>query len=126
MRLMLSRFIALVPRPGRIRFGLLLVACGLSIGLVLAMAATWYGVASRQAVIAGAVREMRNDALLLADQEDRLLQAVAVVQLGIIDHMREIGIDSPEKFDQLMSSREVHENLMDRIGGLAYITALAL
>src|ERR1700729_1371997 len=105
MRLMLSRFIALLPRPGRFNPGHLLVACGLGIGLALAMAATWYGITSRQAVIADAAREMRNDALLLTDQEDRLLQAVNVMQLGLIKHMRAIGIDSPEQFEQLMNSR---------------------
>ena len=101
---MLSRFIALLPRPGRFRSGHLLVACGLGIGLALAMAVAWYGVIARQTVIADAVREMRNDALLLADQEDRLLQAVDVVQSSIVDHMRAIGIDTAEKFDQLMTS----------------------
>jgi diguanylate cyclase (GGDEF)-like protein len=126
MRLMLSRFIALVPRPGRFRSGHLLVACGLGIGLVLAMAVTWYGDTSRQGVINDAAREMRNDALLLGDQEDRLLQAVDVVQFGLIEHMRAIGIDSSEKFEQLMASRDVHDDLRGRITNLPYIAALSL
>src|SRR5947209_6315026 len=115
MRLMLSRFIALVPRPGGFRSGHLLVACGLAMGLVLAIAVTWYADTSRRAVIAGAAREMRNDALLLADQEDRLLQAVNVVQLGLIEHMRATGIDSSQKFEQVMASREAGGDLKERI-----------
>jgi diguanylate cyclase (GGDEF)-like protein/PAS domain S-box-containing protein len=123
---MLSRVIALMRRPGRSRSGALLLACGLGIGLLLAAAAAWYGVTSRQTVIAGSVREMRNDALLLADQEDRLLQAVDAVQLGLIEHMRTIGIDSPEKFERVMASREVHIDLGARIANLPYISALSL
>ena len=67
---------------------------------------------------------MRNDALLLADQEDRLLQAVDVVQLGLIEHMRATGINSSAKFELLMSSRDVHNDLRDRITNLPYIAAL--
>ena len=123
---MLSRFTALMLRPGRFRSGHLLVACGLGIGIVLAIAVTWYSVMSRQTVIDDAVREMRNDALLLADQEDRLLQAVDVAQLGLIQHMRAIGIDSSEQFDQVMASRKAHDDLKDRIANLPYIAALWL
>ena len=123
---MLSRFNGFATCPGRPRAGRLLVACGLFIGLVLAASATWYIVMSRQTVIDGAVREMRNDALMLAEQEDRLLQAVDVVQIGLIEHMREIGIDSPEKFEQLMASQAVHQNLRDRIAGAPYMSALSL
>ena len=123
---MLSRFIALLPHHGLSRFGQLLVACGFGIGLVLATAVTWYGATSRQMVIDDSIREMRNDALMLADQEDRLLQAVDVVQLGLIDHMRTIGIDQAETFRQTMGSRAVHINLRERIANLPYIAALSL
>jgi diguanylate cyclase (GGDEF)-like protein len=126
MRLMLSRFIALLPRHGLSRFGQLLVACACGIGIVLALAVAWYGETSRLMVIADATREMRNDALLLADQEDRLLQAVDVVQLGLIEHMRTIGIDTSAKFEHVMGSREVHADLRERIANLPYIAALSL
>ncbi len=76
MRLMLPRFTQLAPRLGRPRAGHMLVACGLFIGLALAAAVTWYIITLRQAVIEDAVREMRNDALILAEDEDRLLLAI--------------------------------------------------
>jgi len=40
--------------------------------------------------------------------------------------MREAGIDKPEDFERLTASRDVQQNLRDRIAGLSYITALAL
>ncbi len=120
------RFDKLAPGLGRPRARQLLVACGLGVGLLLAAAITWYVLTSRQAVIDTAVREMRNDALMLADDEDRLLQAVDAVQLSLIQHMRDIGINLPEQFDQLMSGRAVQQNLSDRISGLPYIDVLSL
>jgi diguanylate cyclase (GGDEF)-like protein/PAS domain S-box-containing protein len=123
---MLSRPIDHMPHAGLARAGQLLVACGLFIGLVLAAAVVWYSAMSRQVVLDGAVREMRNDALLLADEEDRLLRSVDTVQLALIEHMRAGGIDSPELFERVMASREVHDNLAERIAGLPYITGLAL
>jgi diguanylate cyclase (GGDEF)-like protein len=123
---MLPRLSALAPHPGRPRTGHLLVACGCFMGIALAAAVTWFAISSRQTVLNDAVREMRNDALLLAEQEDRQLQAVETVQLGLIEHMRTAGIDSPEEFERSMATRDVQQNLKDRIAGLSHVTALAL
>jgi hypothetical protein len=48
------------------------------------------------------------------------------MQLSLIDHMRHIGIDSAEQFEQRMASWEVQPKLRDRIAGLSYIAALSL
>ena len=104
----------------------LLVAGGVFLGITLAAATTWFVVTTRQGVINDAMREMRNDSLMLGEQEDRALQAVDVVQLGLIQHMRTIGIDTPEEFARLMGSKAVHENLRDRIAGLSYVSGLLL
>ena len=123
---MLPRPDKFVPSLYRYRAGQLLVACGLCVGLILMAGMSWFLVASRHGVIDDAVREMRNDALMLADDEDRLLQAVDVMELGLIQHMREIGVDSPERFEQLMGTQAVHQSLSDRISALPYIGALSL
>ncbi len=123
---MMSRFARLAMLLGQSRTRYLLVGLALFIGVALAMAMAWFIVTSRQAVIDAAVREMRNDALMLAEQEDRQLQAVGVVASGLIEHMREMGVDSPEKFEQLAAVPEMRLNLLDRVAGLAYIAELAL
>ncbi|HEY1935037.1 MAG TPA: EAL domain-containing protein [Acetobacteraceae bacterium] len=120
------RFNHLTPLLEHPRTRQLLIACGLGIGVVLAAAMTWFTLVSRQAVIKDAVREMRNDALLLSGEEDRSLQAVNVVQLSLAEHLRAIGIDSPERFAQLAASESIYQNLSDRIAGLPYITGLLL
>jgi diguanylate cyclase (GGDEF)-like protein len=116
-----ARRLHLHPGAGR-----LLVACGLVICLALAVAVAWYTATSREQVIEDAAREMRNDAFLLAEEEERLLQSLEVVQVGLIASMREAGIDTPDKFAQAMRSRETHRNLQDRISGLPHIGALSL
>ena len=100
---MLSHFARLAASIGHDRTRHLLVACGLLIGLTLATVMTWFVMELRQHAIADATRELRNDALMLAEEMDRLLQSVDLVQQSLIEHMREIGIDSPEKFEHQMS-----------------------
>jgi len=123
---MLSRSGNLEPKLSGSLAGRLLVAWGLCVGLLLAAATIWYIVTSRRVAINDAVREMRNDALMLAGEQDRMLQAVDVVQFGLIEHMREIGIDAPEALEQRMTSKAEYQNLRDRIAGLSYITTLAV
>ena len=102
----------------------MLVAASFCLGVVLAVAVACYAAASWQTTINDAVREMRNDALLLAENQDRLLQSVDVVQRELIEHMQNIGVNSPENFAQLMATQPVQQNLHDRIAGLPYIAAL--
>jgi hypothetical protein len=123
---MLPRLAKIAARLGPPRARHLLVAGGLLTGLVLAAAMTWYVATSRQTVLDDAVREMRNDALMLAEDEDRLLQAVDVMQLRLIDHMRGIGVASPEQLAQLMTSQAAQQDLRERITDLPYISAVLL
>ncbi len=69
------------------------MACGLAIGLVLAAAATWFIVALRANDIADAERELNNLSLILSEELDRRLQGLDLLQLGLIEHMQQLGID---------------------------------
>ena len=123
---MLSRFAIFAARLGHARARSLLLFGGLLIGITLAVAMTWFVVTLRHAVIKDAVREMRNVSLMLSEQDDRLLQSADLVQLSLLDHMRQIGIDSPQKFERMMASEAAHRDLRDRIAALSYIGSLSL
>jgi diguanylate cyclase (GGDEF)-like protein len=123
---MLSHIGRIADFIGHARARSLLVAGGSCIGAGLAAIMIWFMVFSHQAVLDDALREMRNDALLLAEQEDHLLQSVDLVQLALIEHMRVLGIDSTEKFERLMASPDVRRDLKDRVAGLSYIAVLSL
>ena len=123
MRLRLEQFVALLSHR---RARHLPLVGSLFVGIVLAAAMAWFVVTSRQGVIDDAAREMRNDALIIAEDEDRSLQAVDVMQLGLIEQMRGLGIDSPEALARTMASQTVQRSLSARIGGLPYVSALML
>lgn len=123
---MLSRIARLAAFIGHARARLLLVACGLLIGLTVAAGAVLLLLDLRRHNIADTERELKNLSLILAEETDRSFQAAELVQLGLIEHMRELGIDSPEEFEARMGSIEAHQNLKDRIAGLPNIDAIAL
>jgi diguanylate cyclase (GGDEF)-like protein len=122
----LSRFALLAARLGHARARSLLLFGGLFIGIIFAVAMTWFIVTLRQTEIKDAVREMRNVALMLSEQDDRLLQSVDLVQLALLEHMRQLGIDSPRKFERMMATEAAHRDLRDRVAGLSYIGSLSL
>ena len=94
---MLSRIGRLAAFIGHARARYLLLACGLLIGLVLAGGTLVLLLELRRHDIADAELELRDLTLVLAADSDRGLQAVEVVQFGLIKHLRELGIDLPGK-----------------------------
>ena len=71
-------------------------------------------------------RELKNTALILAEQIDRTFQAVDLVQSGVIEKIQSLGIDSSEDFTRRMSSEDVHLMLKTSTSGLLQIYALSL
>ncbi len=71
-------------------------------------------------------RELKNTALILAEQIDRTFQAVDLVQSGVIEKIQSLGIDSSEDFTRRMSSEDVHLMLKTSTSGLVQIYALSL
>lgn len=123
---MQSRIAGLAARISRARARTLLIGGGLIIGLSMAAVAGYFVISLRQAVIDDAVREMRNDALLISEQENRLLRSADAVQLNLIDHMREAGINSPADYERVMATSEANQYLKERVSGLPYISAVML
>ncbi len=92
----------------------LLIACGFVTGLVLAVGTGLLVVQARQDSMAGAGRELTNLSFVLAEETDRAFQTLELVQLDLIEHMREQGIDTPEKFDREMGSQATQLDLRRR------------
>jgi diguanylate cyclase (GGDEF)-like protein len=123
---MLSRFGRLAALIGHARTRALLVACGLIVGIGLAAAVGWITVDLRSDHLNHARRDLGNLALVLAEQVDRELQGIDLLQLGLIDHMRQQGIASADAFSREMSSFAIQQDLAHRIEGLSYVGALSL
>ncbi|WP_051356941.1 bifunctional diguanylate cyclase/phosphodiesterase [Azorhizobium doebereinerae] len=71
-------------------------------------------------------RELQNLALALAEQSDRALQSLQLVQTSIIERVTTANIDTPEALGALMSSFEIHEALREKISGLPFIDAVTI
>jgi diguanylate cyclase (GGDEF)-like protein len=123
---MLSWFPSLATLGGHVRARNLLIVCGIVIGLALASAATWFLAESRANDISDAERELKNLSFILSEELDRRLQGLDLLQVGLIEHMQQLGIDSPESFKRQMTSFAVHQDLAHRIAGLPHIAALSL
>jgi diguanylate cyclase (GGDEF)-like protein len=103
-----------------------LVACGLVVGLALAAGAALLLTYSRRVAIADAGVALHNLSLVLAEEADRTFQATELVQLDLIQHLHEQGIDTVQKFDTELNSRLVNLDLSRRIATAPQILRLML
>jgi len=126
MQNLLTHLYVLAAHVGHARVRQLLVATGLLSGTVLAAVVLWFTVSTRQAAIDDVLREMHNDALLLAEDQDRLLLAADGVQRGLIETMRGIGAYSADTYAQIARTGAIQQDLHHRIAGLPYVAALLL
>ncbi len=71
-------------------------------------------------------REVQNLALMLAEETDRSLQAVEMVETGLIDRMRRLNITSTAEMEQRLSGDDAHVLLKDTISGLPLVASVAI
>ncbi|MGB9118831.1 EAL domain-containing protein [Bradyrhizobium sp.] len=104
----------------------LIIICGiLLVGVV--MAATGALLLNlRDRDIAENERRLNGLALVLAEQIDRSLQSIEVIQTAVIERMRSLGIESAEDLERQMSGYETHQRFRDSISALPDINALVL
>ena len=100
-------------------FGVLLVAA-----IVVGIAMTTHTFRDRE--LANSERELKNTALILAEQTDRTIQSLDLVLTSVIERMQSLGISSTEDFARRMSGQDVQFLLKDKISGLPHIDAVSL
>lgn len=71
-------------------------------------------------------RELDNLALTLSEQTARAFQALGLVQTSIIEHVREHDIANRDELAEVMGSREIHQQMREKISGLPYVDAVTL
>jgi hypothetical protein len=104
----------------------LLVGCGLLLAAVVIAGAVGMIADLRDRALAASERELRNTALILADQTDRAFQAVELMESGLIERMKALGIATPEDFERTMSGHDVHLMLKDKVDGWPHIGSITL
>jgi PAS domain S-box-containing protein len=80
----------------------------------------------RARAVAETQRELRNMALVLAEQIDRSFESVALVESGLVERMNRLNIVSADKLRSEMSGHDAHLMLKDMINGLPHIETLTV
>lgn len=104
---------------------LLIVGCAVLIVLI-GLGTIWSVFNMRHRALADNERELKNVALILAEQTERTFQAVKLVQVSIDEHIRSLGINLPEEFNARMSTFDIHQMLRDKISGLPFVETMGL
>src|SRR5437899_530381 len=113
-------------KPARSRAVQLLVLCGLLLASAI-WAGTSFIVASlHNGVLADNERELRNLALVLAEQTDRTFQALEVVQTSLIERSQALGVASSEDYRREMSGHDIHVLLKDKIQSMPHVDVVGL
>jgi len=71
-------------------------------------------------------RELKNIALILAEQTDRAFQALELVQTSVIENIKARDINSSEDYEQKMSGHDIHIILKNKISGLVHVDAVTM
>jgi diguanylate cyclase (GGDEF)-like protein/PAS domain S-box-containing protein len=116
--------VATAPRRSRAIY--LLVVCGLLLSAAVIAGSAWLIADLRSRALAASGRELRNTALILAEQTDRAIQAVELMQNDLIERVRALGIVSAGDFERAMSGHSVHHMLKEKAGGWPHIGSITL
>jgi len=80
----------------------------------------------RERALLESERELKNTALILAEQIDRTFQGIDLVQTSVVENIRSLGITSSEDYTRRMSGEDVHRMLKASTSGLVQIYAISL
>jgi methyl-accepting chemotaxis protein len=104
----------------------LFVLCGLLLVVAIVVCTTFILSNLRNRALAGNERELANIVSVLAEQVDRSVQAVELIQSSLIERMQVLGIASAEDYERQMSGHDVHLMLKDKVSGWPHIGSITL
>jgi signal transduction histidine kinase len=99
---------------------------GLLFALLILVSAAAFLAHERTEALSDAGHGATTLSAVLAEQMDRSLQAIQTVQTGLVDRMRQEGIDSEDAFIARMSGADVHNLLRAQIKALPFVDKIAL
>jgi diguanylate cyclase (GGDEF)-like protein len=103
-----------------------LAAAGGILGLAIAASAALFIADLYGRAIADTEQNLVSLTTVLADQADRALQAIELVQDSLIDELRVAEIASPAAFATQMGTRAMHESLRARTAALPQVNAVTV
>jgi diguanylate cyclase (GGDEF)-like protein/PAS domain S-box-containing protein len=103
-----------------------LIACGLLLAAVVIAGTVAVLADLRERVLTASQRELRNTAVILAEQTDRAFRAVELMQSGLIERLNALGVETAEDFERAMSGYDVHRMLQEKVSGWPHIGSITL
>jgi len=103
-----------------------LIFSGVGIVLAISLATAFLVLQFRDRTMEAAEHELANTAQVLSRHFDQQLTVLQRVHGEVQNYAREQGIDTPEAFEQRMSTRDVHEMLRSKLEAFPHVGALNL
>jgi len=104
-----------------------LIAAGGVLVIAMVVATAWALLANlRNEQIEKTTLDLESMTLVLAEQIDRSLQSIELIQNGIIERVRSRGIGTAVEFERRMSDFDTHRLLREQIGAQPHIDAIVL
>ena len=110
----------------RLRITRLFVVCGLLLVAAIVVGSALILSNLRQRALADHERELANLVSVLAEQTDRAVQAVELIESSLIERTQALGIASAEDYERRMSGYDVHLMLKDKVSGWPHIGSITL
>jgi len=104
----------------------LIVYFGLVLVVAIAVAGAFAISNLRNNILAENGRQLQNVAAVLAEHFERTFEALTLTQLGFVQHVQSLKIESSEDFENQVSGFDVHLMLKERIVNLRPVHALML
>lgn len=96
-----------------------LILCGMTLIAAIGIGTAIMADNLRDRALRESERELKNTALILAEQLDRSLQAIDMVQSSVIEKIQSHSIASSDDYTRRMSGRDVHLMLKASTSGLS-------
>jgi len=103
-----------------------LILCGVTLIAAIAIGTAIMAGDLRERALLESERELKNTALILAEQIDRTFQGIDLVQSSVLEKIQSQGIASSEDYTRRMSGEDVHQMLKASTSGLVQIYAISL
>src|SRR6202050_379542 len=103
-----------------------LILCGVALIAAIVVGTAIMANNLRDRALFDSERELKNTALIIAEQIDRSFQAVDLVQSSVIEKIQALGITSSEDYARRMSGQDVHMMLKASTSGVVQVYAISL
>jgi len=103
-----------------------IIACSVLLACVVVAGAGIVLTNFRARTLAHTESELRNMALVLAEQSARSFEALTLVETGLVQRIEKLGVTSAAELRERLSGYDAHVMLRDTINGLRHVESISV